>query len=99
YLDMDAILDAAHKSGADAVHPGYGFLSENAAFAAACVEAGLCFIGPTPEVIRLMGDKSAARTRVNAAGIPVVPGTEDPVTDGSDASTQAAQIGYPVLIK
>ncbi len=99
YLNVEAILDAARKSGADAVHPGYGFLSENADFAEACIEAGLRFVGPSPEVIRLMGDKSEARKHVRAAGIPVVPGTEEPVTDDADATAQAAQIGFPVLIK
>jgi len=102
YLRIDRLIDAARRSGADAVHPGYGFLAENAEFAAACRDAGLTFIGPTPEAIRLMGSKTAARTAAKRAGVPVVPGTEDPLpADASDATiaSEAERIGYPLLVK
>ena len=102
YLRIDRILHAAHVTGADAVHPGYGFLSENADFARACRNAGLTFIGPTPEAVARVGSKTTARQIAAAAGVPVVTGTELPF--GPDASVNdlahaAARIGYPVLIK
>jgi acetyl-CoA carboxylase biotin carboxylase subunit len=102
YLRIDALIDAAKKSGADGVHPGYGFLAENEDFAAAVRDAGLTFIGPTPKAIETMGSKTAARTAALRAGVPVVPGTEDPLgPDVSDAeiARSAAAIGYPVLVK
>jgi acetyl-CoA carboxylase biotin carboxylase subunit len=102
YLRIDAIIDAAKKSGADGVHPGYGFLAENEDFAAAVRDAGLTFIGPTPEAIETMGSKTAARTAAKRAGVPVVPGTEDPFApDAPDAeiARAAAAIGYPLLVK
>jgi acetyl-CoA carboxylase biotin carboxylase subunit len=102
YLRIDRLIDAARASGADAVHPGYGFLAENAAFAAACGDAGLTFIGPSPAAIALLGSKTAARRVALAAGIPVVPGTDEPLgVDVSDAVIAAAaeQVGYPVMIK
>ena len=102
YLRIDAIVEAARKSGADAVHPGYGFLAENEDFAAACRDAGLIFIGPTPEAIALMGSKTAARLAAIRAGVPVVPGTEEPLDDRvSDAEVQtiAERIGYPLMLK
>jgi acetyl-CoA carboxylase biotin carboxylase subunit len=102
YLRIEAILDAAQRSGADAVHPGYGFLAENAEFARACQEARLTFIGPSADVIAMMGSKTAARVAAIRAGVPVVPGTEQPfdahVPDEVIAST-AAEIGYPVVVK
>ena len=102
YLRIDAIVEAARRSGADAVHPGYGFLAENAAFAQACVDAGLIFIGPTPEAIALMGSKTAARGVAIRAGVPVVPGSERPfdvrATD-EDIEAAASAIGYPLLVK
>jgi acetyl-CoA carboxylase, biotin carboxylase subunit len=102
YLRIDRIVDAAKTSGADAVHPGYGFLAENDAFAAACRHAGLTFIGPTPEAIALMGSKTAARQAAMAAGVAVVPGTETPLaTDAGneEIATVADRIGYPVMVK
>jgi acetyl-CoA carboxylase biotin carboxylase subunit len=102
YLRIDRMLDAARRSGADAVHPGYGFLAENECFAAAVRDAGLTFIGPAPEVIALMGSKTAARAAAVRAGVPVVPGTDDPLPgDGSDADVAraASSIGYPLLVK
>ncbi|HVL69590.1 MAG TPA: acetyl-CoA carboxylase biotin carboxylase subunit [Vicinamibacterales bacterium] len=102
YLRIDALLDAAKRTGADAVHPGYGFLAENAAFGRACRDAGLTFIGPSPEAIGLMGSKTAAREMAIKAGVPVVPGTEKPfdasATDDEIAEAAAA-IGYPLLVK
>jgi acetyl-CoA carboxylase biotin carboxylase subunit len=99
YLDVGAVLDAARRSGADAVHPGYGFLSERAHFAAACRDAGLVFVGPPPEAIERMGSKIGARTLMQAAGVPVVPG--DTPADQSDEALVASvhAVGLPVLIK
>src|SRR3954468_9876452 len=102
YLRIDAIVDAARKAGADAVHPGYGFLAENEDFAAACRDAGLTFIGPTPEAIALMGSQTAARRAAVEAGVPVVPGSEEPLgPDVPDATVGglADGIGYPIMIK
>jgi acetyl-CoA carboxylase, biotin carboxylase subunit len=99
YLSVPAILEAAKRTGAEAVHPGYGFLSENAEFAHACKEAGLIFVGPPPEAMLRMKDKSQARKLVAAAGVPVVPGSEDVVPDVPGALAQAERIGYPVLCK
>ncbi len=99
YLAIHKIIDAARKSGAEAIHPGYGFLAENPRFARACAENGLVFIGPTPSAIEMMGDKMAARKAMIAAGVPIVPGTEEPVSDEKDALKTAKKIGYPVLIK
>jgi len=99
YLNESAILTAAALSNADAIHPGYGFLSENAGFAAKVEEHGFTFIGPKPEHISLMGDKIAAKAAVMKAGIPVVPGSDGSVEDNEDAFSVAKRIGYPVLIK
>ncbi|HKY31507.1 MAG TPA: acetyl-CoA carboxylase biotin carboxylase subunit [Candidatus Polarisedimenticolia bacterium] len=99
YLSIEAIVAAAGRSGAEAVHPGYGFLSENAAFARACAAAGLVFIGPPAEAIAAMGDKVRARKLMKEAGVPLVPGTEGPVASAAELRSQAAAIGYPVLIK
>ncbi|MBP7848656.1 MAG: acetyl-CoA carboxylase biotin carboxylase subunit [Lentimicrobiaceae bacterium] len=99
YLNMDRILDAARQSGADAIHPGYGFLSENATFARRCAEDGINFIGPSPEAISTMGDKITARKTMIAAGVPVVPGTESAITDETEALKVVREIGLPVMIK
>ena len=98
YLNAERILDIATACGADAIHPGYGFLAENAAFAEACEEAGLTFIGPSPAAIRLLGDKNAARSLAASVGVPVVPGT-DPLESLDQAPELAREIGYPVAIK
>ena len=99
YRNVDRIIAAARESGAQAIHPGYGFLSENAEFARAVKDAGLIWIGPDPEVIDLMGDKINARNVMERAGVPVGKGTDDPVTDLGAAVKAAAAIGYPVMIK
>ncbi len=99
YLNVQAILTAATISNVDAIHPGYGFLSENADFAAMVEEHGFTFIGPSPDHIRLMGDKIAAKKAVSAVGVPVIPGSDGPVKDERDARAVAEEIGYPVLIK
>ena len=98
YLNHDALINAAQESGADAVHPGYGFLSENAQFARRCEEAGLVWVGPPPAAIDQMGDKAAARKLAQEAGVPVVPGSEGTVSP-ADAVGVAEGIGYPVMIK
>jgi acetyl-CoA carboxylase biotin carboxylase subunit len=98
YLSIPRLIEIAKRSGADAIHPGYGFLAENAAFAHACRDAGLVFIGPQPEVIALMGDKVSAREVVQAAGLPVAPGTAPGLND-AELETSAEQIGYPLLVK
>ena len=99
YLNVERLLAAARESGAEAVHPGYGFLSENWRFADSCARAGLTFIGPSAEAIRAMGDKPEARRRMAAAGVPIVPGSSEPVADASGAERIAAEIGYPVILK
>jgi acetyl/propionyl-CoA carboxylase alpha subunit len=97
YLHVAALVAAARRSGADAIHPGYGFLAENPDFAAAVEAAGIAFIGPTPEQIRAMGDKRAARALAVAAGVPVVPGAED--ADPARLAAHARAIGYPVIVQ
>jgi len=99
YLKIDRIIKTALQIGADAIHPGYGFLAENNEFAAACETAGIKFIGPSSKVIALMGNKVAARAVMAKAGVPVVPGTDDCVSDPGEARTLVAKIGYPVIIK
>ncbi|MCK0116915.1 ATP-grasp domain-containing protein [Isoptericola sp. S6320L] len=99
YLDVDKLLDVARRSGADAVHPGYGFLSENAGFAQAVIDAGLVWIGPPPAAIESLGDKVSARHIAQRAGAPLVPGTKDPVADSSEVRAFAAEHGLPIAIK
>ncbi len=99
YLNIPAILSAATISGADAIHPGLGFLAENANFAAAVEEHGFTFIGPSPEHIRLMGDKVRAKAEAVRLGIPVVPGSSEAVRGIADAEMAARVVGYPVLLK
>ena len=99
YLRGDRIVETALRAGAEAVHPGYGFLAENASFARAVADAGLTWIGPPPEAIEAMGSKIAARERMQAAGVPVVPGTTTPVSTPADVEQAASEIGYPVAVK
>ena len=99
YLDHDRVLRAARDSGADAIHPGYGFLAENAEFAQKCVDAGIIFIGPKPQTIALLGDKLVARKTAVEAGLPVLSGTDNPTADAEAATQAARKIGFPVLIK
>ena len=99
YLNIQGVIEAARESGADAIHPGYGFLAENPKFANACEEADIKFIGPSSRVLELMGDKITARSKMMKAGIPVVPGTDECVTEFGQARDIAREIGYPVIIK
>src|SRR5258707_2031381 len=99
YLDIAGIVALAKAKSVDAIHPGYGFLSENPAFARACEKAGITFVGPTPALLELLGDKTAARRLAASAGVPVLPGTEEPVKSASEAHTIAREIGYPVIVK
>jgi len=99
YLDAAVLIDAARKTGARSVHPGYGFLAENADFARQVVAAGLTWVGPDPGAIEQMGDKIRARNLMEQAGVPVSPGTREPVTDVNAAVTEAERIGYPVMVK
>ncbi len=99
YLDIEKIVDTAEQCGADAIHPGYGFLAENPSFAAACETRGIKFIGPSSRVLALVGDKAAARREMISAGVPVVPGSRECVSDAETAKAIAAEIGCPVIIK
>ena len=99
YLNIPNVIDAAKRSGADAIHPGYGFLSENAGFAEACVQAGLIFVGPPADVIRRMGSKTASRATMIAAGVPVVPGGTPASQSNADIAAAARDVGFPILLK
>lgn len=99
YLNVDKLLEIAHEAKVDAIHPGYGFLSENASFCKRCTEEGFTFIGPTSDVIEKMGDKIAARKTMQKAGVPVVPGTENAVGTVEEAIVSANDIGYPIMLK
>src|ERR671939_1175409 len=99
YLVVENIVDAARKAGAEAIHPGYGFLAENAAFVRACDENGITFIGPPAKAIEAMGSKTRARELMKKAGVPIVPGTTDPVETLEDARKIAEEIGYPIAVK
>ncbi|MFN2467253.1 MAG: acetyl-CoA carboxylase biotin carboxylase subunit [Gaiellaceae bacterium] len=99
YLVGERIVETARRAGAEAIHPGYGFLAENAAFAQACEEAGIVWIGPPAEAIELMGSKTEARTRMRAAGVPIIPGTTEPVASAAEIVALGVELGYPLLIK
>src|SRR4051812_37222540 len=99
YLNVEKLLEVVAKSGAEAVHPGYGFLAENAAFAKACKKAKVVFIGPPPEAIEARGSKTRARELMQAAGVPIVPGTTEPVSGLEEAKKIAKEIGYPIAVK
>lgn len=99
YLNIPSIISVAEVSGADAVHPGYGFLAENEKFAEICSQSNIKFVGPHPSAMKAMGDKSTARTTVLRSGVPVVPGSDDIISDDNEAKKLAAKIGYPVIIK
>src|SRR5882672_10671702 len=99
YLRMDKIIAAAKQTGADAIHPGYGFLSENEDFAQLAEDAGIIFIGPSAKAIELMGSKLAAKAAVAKFNVPLVPGTSEPISDINKAKKIAAEVGYPILIK
>src|SRR6267154_727977 len=99
YLDIGGIVALAKEKGVDAIHPGYGFLSENPALARACEKAGITFVGPPPNLLELLGDKTAARKLAASAGVPVLPGTENPVKSSAEAQKIAPEIGYPVIVK
>jgi len=99
YLDIDSIIAVGKEKGVDAIHPGYGFLSENAEFARACARAGITFVGPRPELLDMMGDKTAARALAQRINVPTLPGTENPLTDRDEALRTAKAIGFPLIIK
>jgi geranyl-CoA carboxylase alpha subunit len=99
YLNIAAVIAAATASGADAIHPGYGFLSENADFAQACADAGIVFVGPPVEAVRLMGNKRQAKLRMEAAGVPCVPGYSGAAQDDETLAKEAKRIGWPLMIK
>ena len=99
YLNIDAIMDAIEVSGADAVHPGYGFLAENADFSNICKENGFSFIGPTGDIINAMGDKAQAKKTMKEAGLPIIPGNEGVLDNVDETKALASEIGYPVMLK
>ncbi len=99
YLDIDSIVAIAKERGVDAIHPGYGFLSENAQFARACAKAGITFVGPRPELLEMMGDKTAARALAKKINVPVLPGNEEAISDRDEALKAAKEIGFPLIIK
>ena len=99
YLDIPRIIELAKKHGADAIHPGYGFLSENADFARACEAAGIKFIGPPSQILELMGDKLSAKQIAVACGVPTTPGTTEPLKSREDAQKLAMEFGFPVILK
>ena len=99
YLDVARVLEAAARTGAEAIHPGYGFLAESAEFAQAVIDAGLVWVGPSPDAIAAMGDKISARNRMAAAGVPVAPGTPEPLVDVDAAVEAARDVGYPLMVK
>src|SRR5579883_3174781 len=99
YLDINQIIEVAKQAGVDAIHPGYGFLSENSNFARACAANGFKFIGPSPDVMQKMGSKVESRRAMAEAGVPVVPGTTDPVTTAAEVKELATKYGYPLAIK
>ena len=99
YLDIDSIVAVAKEKGVDAIHPGYGFLSENAQFARACAQAGITFVGPRPELLEMMGDKTAARALAQKINVPVLPGNAEAITDRDEAMKAARGIGFPLIIK
>src|SRR3974377_662780 len=99
YLDVDGIVALAAEKGVDLIHPGYGFLSENPALARACAKAGITFVGPSPEILEMLGDKTAARRLAEKAGVAVLPGTGQPVTTLKQAEQAAARIGFPLILK
>src|SRR6202012_2244232 len=99
YLDIPGIVALAKEHDVDMIHPGYGFLSENAEFAQACEDAGITFVGPRPELLKLMGDKTAARALAQKINVPTLPGTEDPIEDRAEALKLAKEIGFPLIIK
>jgi len=99
YLDIPSIITLAKENGVDMIHPGYGFLSENADFAQACADANIIFVGPSIDLLRNMGDKTAARTLAKKVGVPILSGTEDPIEDRETALQVAKEIGFPLIIK